>query len=106
MASQNKSFDDTAWQELMRHFSINWQKSKSTEDAPIWHPVEGKGYVIWISRPHVWNYQKQSYWRIIVSTSSSIPAVGRNLMNELIQAMVDKLPGLESIEPKIMENMG
>ncbi len=43
---------------------------------------------------------------MIVSTNSSIPTEGRNLMNELIQAMVDNLPGLESIEPKIIENIG
>lgn len=106
LACQSKTFEENTWRELMKSLSIDWNKSKSTDDAPIWHPIEGKGYVIWISRPHLWYHQNQSYWRIIVSANSSITEVGINMMNVLIQAMIERLPGLEPFEFEITAKEG
>ena len=80
------------WYEHLKSFNINRQKTKSTAECQIWRPVEGKGFIIWISEPHIAYRENKHYWRIGLSMNKTVPDEGKSVMDLMISSALEKFP--------------
>jgi hypothetical protein len=98
LAYYQEKFPYGQWFEHLKRFKINRQKTKSTEECQIWKPVEGKGYIIWISYPHLAYSEDKHYWKIGLSMNKTVPEEGKSVMNQIVDSSLEKFPNLKKVE--------
>ena len=83
LITDKKEFPDSDWREFLKCYDINWHKTRSNSKANIWHPIERKGFVIWVSDAHIFYIDNKLFWRVIIELKKSENVEGQKLFNEI-----------------------
>ena len=91
----DRVFPDALWRDHLRAFNINWARTKSTAAVPIWHAIEGKGYVVWVSAPR-WT---GTHWRVDLTVLESAPSESTALITHAVTSALERFPAMRLEKP-------